>query len=484
MKFVILSLLWLSNLLATYFLFSVSTYGISMVDIISIVIALYATYSIVWKGEPFIVPPFPVLLWLSGLTLAVFLSAMIPLLSSNAEMQLQWIKTTLHYIYVLILGVAIIGSNFTINDIYKAYKIHIYFSVLVSTFGIYQLFARAFDLPFAWITMSTNTNLARGMDFKEWGQLSLNYGSFFRATSIFSEPSTFAGYTAQILSLLFTTISQTSAQFVHNKLLWWLIVIVNLVGLMLAFSLTGLFLSVILIVTYLLYERKISLRGVLIFGLVLPILLIFADSIVFMYTDVSVIELFAQRVGGIYSILFGGTVQTTGGESFFGRLDTMIRGFWIWVEYPITGFGLGCVYLYDRANQITYIDSTFFTVLAETGIVGMFFFIGMYAIMFRYLFFTMRSRLQSVVLSAEAQSLIAIIPYLYIAQVAILFTTSFFVSFWIYQTFGIIVSIIIAVYSESGLPLQKIYVMDEPLQTRFYRNLKRLTNSQTHGEIL
>ncbi|HRK60088.1 MAG TPA: hypothetical protein PLI74_10640, partial [Candidatus Kapabacteria bacterium] len=86
--------------------------------------------------------------------------------------------------------------------------------------------------------------------------------------------------------------------------------------------------------------------------------------------------------------------------------------------------------------------------------------------------------------SAEAQSLIAIIPYLYIAQVAILFTTSFFVSFWIYQTFGIIISIIIAVYSESGLPLQKIYVMDEPLQTRFYRNLKRLTNSQTHGEIL
>ncbi|HRK60515.1 MAG TPA: hypothetical protein PLI74_12785 [Candidatus Kapabacteria bacterium] len=210
-----------------------------MVDIISIVIALYATYSIVWKGEPFIVPPFPVLLWLSGLTLAVFLSAMIPLLSSNAEMQLQWIKTTLHYIYVLILGVAIIGSNFTINDIYKAYKIHIYFSVLVSTFGIYQLFARAFDLPFAWITMSTNTNLARGMDFKEWGQLSLNYGSFFRATSIFSEPSTFAGYTAQILSLLFTTISQTSAQFVNNKLFWWLIVIVNLVGLLLAFSLTG-----------------------------------------------------------------------------------------------------------------------------------------------------------------------------------------------------------------------------------------------------
>ena len=162
----------------------------------------------------------------------------------------------------------------------------------------------------------------------------------------------------------------------------------------------------------------------------------------------------------------------------------MIRGFWIWVEYPITGFGLGCVYLYDRVNQITYIDSTFFTVLAEMGLVGMFFFIGLYAVMFRYLFFTMRSQLQSVALSPEAQSLIAIIPYLFIAQVAILFTTSFFVSFWIYQTFGIIISIVIAVYSEAGIPLHKVYIADEPLQTRFYRNVKRLSNPQTNNEIL
>ncbi|MFN9337988.1 MAG: hypothetical protein ACK6BZ_00695, partial [Candidatus Kapaibacterium sp.] len=156
----------------------------------------------------------------------------------------------------------------------------------------------------------------------------------------------------------------------------------------------------------------------------------------------------------------------------------------IWVEYPITGFGLGCVYLFDRVNQITYIDSTFFTVLAEMGVVGMFFFIGLYAVMFRYLFFTMRSQFQSVALSPESQSLLAIIPYLFIAQVAILFTTSFFVTFWIYQTFGLIVSVIIAVYSETGIPLRKVYITAEPLQIRFYRNIKRLSNSQTNSEIL
>ena len=332
--------------------------------------------------------------------------------------------------------------------------------------------------------MSTNTNLARGMDFKEWGQLSLSYGAFFRATSIFSEPSSFAGYTSQILSLLFVSLSYKFRAFIGSKILWWSIVVVNIVGLLLAFSLTGLLLSVVLLLTYLLYHRKFSLRGIVIFGLVLPFLLVVADNIILFYTETSVLELFVQRVGGIYSIFFGGTTQTTGGESFFGRLETMIRGFWIWVEYPITGFGLGCVYLFDRVNQITYIDSTFFTVLAEMGVIGMFFFIGLYAVMFRYLFFTMRSQFQSVALSPESQSLLSIIPYLFIAQVAILFTTSFFVTFWIYQTFGLIVSVIIAVYSETGIPLQKVYIMAEPLQIRFYRNIKRLSNSQTNSEIL
>jgi hypothetical protein len=332
--------------------------------------------------------------------------------------------------------------------------------------------------------MSTNTNLARGMDFKEWGQLSLSYGAFFRATSIFSEPSSFAGYTAQILSLLFVSLSYKFRAFIGSKILWWSIVVVNIVGLLLAFSLTGLLLSFVLLLTYLLYHRKFSLRGIVIFGLVLPFLLVVADNIILFYTETSVLELFVQRVGGIYSIFFGGTTQTTGGESFFGRLETMIRGFWIWVEYPITGFGLGCVYLFDRVNQITYIDSTFFTVLAEMGVVGMFFFIGLYAVMFRYLFFTMRSQFQSVALSPESQSLLAIIPYLFIAQVAILFTTSFFVTFWIYQTFGLIVSVIIAVYSETGIPLRKVYITAEPLQIRFYRNIKRLSNSQTNSEIL
>ncbi len=61
-------------------------------------------------------------------------------------MQVQWIKTTLHYIYVLVIGFAIVASNFSVNDIYKAYRVHIFLSLLVSAFGIYQLFARAFNL--------------------------------------------------------------------------------------------------------------------------------------------------------------------------------------------------------------------------------------------------------------------------------------------------------------------------------------------------
>lgn len=474
MKSILLTSLLIANIFSTYFIGGISTYGISMVDVVSVIIIFYSMYRLIWKGEPFYIPPFPFLAWISTLSIAVICSAAVPLLSSNAEMQLQWIKTFLHYVYVVVIGLAIIGSHFTVKDIHSTYKFFLYFSIFVSTFGVYQLFARAFDLPFAWITMAKDTNLGRGIEFEEWGQLSLQFGSFFRATSFFSEPSGLAGYTMQILTLLFVPFSMKNGSFISSKIMIWVLAFVNIAALVLAFSLTGVAIAITTIVFYLFFEKKISLTGVLKFLFFIPIIVFITDRFVALYTDVSVIDLFTQRIGGIYSVLFGGTVQTTGGESFFGRLDTMLRAIDIWIHYPMTGFGLGCTYLYDKVNQLTFIDSTFFTVLAETGIFGIISFVGLFGSCFFFLIVRMRYIMATHSLSPEAKRLISVIPYIFMSQVIILFTTSFFVAFWIYQTFGIIISVLIAVYEEIGLPSQQFFLIKEPLRDRLLNGIQRL----------
>lgn len=466
MKSALLVFYFFAGIFGTYHLAMVSTYAISVIDFACLAILLYSCYHLIWQGKALSLPPFPIVQWMFGLSIAVCFSAIVPLLSGDADMQMQWIKTALHYFYVVITGIAFFCCNFSINDLYKAYRISVYLSVLVSLFGIYQIFARAFDLPFAWIVMTSKASMARGMDMGEWGQLSLNFGSFFRATSFFSEPSSLAGYTTSMLALLIFPYLKGYGNIAGNKIIWIIAVALNSIALLLAFSLTGLLIAGTFVLTYFVTERKISLRNTMFFVLFSPILLLIADSIVEFYTEVSVLDLFGQRVGGIFSVLFGGTIKTTGGESFFGRADTIMRGFEMWTYYPFTGYGLGCTYLYDKVNVVTYIDSTFSSVLAETGTLGGIFFIGLFISMFRYVFITVSKDKRYENASLQAKQLLAAIPYMYVLQVAILSTAMLFTSFGMYQTFGLITAIGIAVCKECKIPLKEYHILKKSLKQR------------------
>lgn len=474
MKSIFPILFFITSIFGTYYVLIINTYGISFVDFASLATLFYALYRLLWLGKPFYFPPFPMLQWLGGLSLAVCLSSIVPILSANSEMQVQWIKTTLHYFYVVILGVAFLGCGFTMKDLHRAYKVSVYVSIVVASFGIYQIFARAFDLPFAWITMTSNANMARGMDLGEWGQLSLNYGSFFRATSFFSEPSALAGYTTTMLALLLFPFLKGYGTVVENRAVWIIATALNSIALLLAFSLTGLLISAVFLLTYFISERKVTLKSTIFIFLFTPILLVIADNVVEYYTDVSVIDLFVQRVGGIFSVLFGGTIHTTGGESFFGRADTILRGFEMWFHYPVTGYGMGCAYLYDRINVVTYIDSTLSSVLAETGTLGGIFFIGLFVSMFRYLFITIRKEKRFANASGETKRLLAAVPYFYILQVTILSTAMLFTTFGIYQVFGLIASVCVAACLENNIPLKEYYLVRTSMKNRIQNSARRI----------
>lgn len=473
-KAILLPMLFISNLTSTYYLFYVGTYGVSMIDITNLFLVIYSLYRYFWLGKPFVLPPFSHYSWIFGLTVSVIFSVAVPLFSGSSEMQIQWIKTTLHYLYVVFIGITIVGINFNSKEIFSTFKIHIGLSLFISLFGIYQIFARAFDLPFAWIVMSSNVMSSRGGEMQEWGQLSLQFGSFFRATSIFPEPSSLAAYTIQILTLILCPFFIHKGTYIKNRIFIAVIVIVNIIALFATFSLTGILLSGILIVLYLFKEQKISLRGFLIFFIIVTSIIIFADYLAFQYFETSVLELFFQRAKGIYEVLFTSSGNTTGGESFFGRLETMIRAFRIWVEYPITGYGIGCIFLYDRVNQLTYIDSTLFSILAEIGLLGILSFVGLNISMFIFLFKTIEYQLKIDLLSVQTQRLLAVLPYLFITQIAVLFTTSFLVTVWMYQLYGIIVSVVNAAYLESGIELRKISFIHEPLRDRLLNGIQRL----------
>ncbi|HZV12553.1 MAG TPA: hypothetical protein VFA55_05015, partial [Candidatus Kapabacteria bacterium] len=62
----------------------------------------------------------------------------------------------------------------------KVLRIQILFGVAICLFGVYQIFARLYNLPFAWIEMSN-------VVYSQGDQISLRFANFYRATSIFSE---------------------------------------------------------------------------------------------------------------------------------------------------------------------------------------------------------------------------------------------------------------------------------------------------------
>lgn len=274
----------------------------------------------------------------------------------------QFFKTYLHFIFltscVIFLGMFEFNNKVIVNII----KIWLIISILINIFGVYQLFARAFDLPLAWIDL-TNASLTH-TETETYNQLSLRFENFYRATSIFSEPSSLAGFNLSIIGFLILPMFKAGTyKIFKSKKFLSFIFILSIVTLFLTFSLTGLLGAFVLFMVYLVYGRNISIKKIFQILVIVALSIIVVDQIVEYYFDTSVLELFYMRVAGIL-----GFTKTISGESFGSRSFNFAKSLEVWLKSPLIGVGLGQTG--QNSQYISYSDYAMMHALMETGILG------------------------------------------------------------------------------------------------------------------
>ncbi|MBK9248066.1 MAG: O-antigen ligase family protein [Ignavibacteria bacterium] len=467
-----LFLLFTSQFFSIFQMFALGTYPVTMFDVGVIAFMGVAIKRLLWDGEILEFPRTLATLCLFGIVITSLISAINPILEGNSVKQIQIMKTGSHFLYLVLLTILCSGLKIKITDWKFSIQAVLIFAIGVHLFGIYQLIARALDLPLAWISLNSVSFAARGgydlssINQGDVRQLSLNYGSFYRATSIFSEPSTLASFCMFILTALLVPFLRNTRNFIPSKKFNIILAVLTIISLFLTFSLTALSLFVGLLIFAFATERSKKSIKLLKMVAVTALIIISTNVIVEYATDISVSGLFTQRVSGIVSKYTGGRAETTEGESFFGRLSTIKYALEVWYCYPITGIGIGCYYYFNINEAHGFSDSGLFACLAETGILGFVMYIGILSGLFiqfkRFVFSPYYLNL------SEDSKMLSHFSFYNILLVMIAsFTSNTFVASYFWFEVGMFYSIQSIVFREMGNSVMRIQIMKVPLKVLF-----------------
>jgi hypothetical protein len=464
--------------LGIFRIIAIDTYSVTCIDVGLIAFYMLSVKKLLWDGSVLEFPRSIGFYCVCVMIFAVFLSGGAPTLEGDLDKQVQFLKTTTHFLYLVLFSILCGCLNIKILDWKRTIQLMMICAVVIHIFGIYQLFARAMDLPLAWLNISdiTLSSSTRGISAADLPtdaegmtrQISLSYGSFYRATSIFSEPSALAGFCNLILVCLFVPLVRNEKPFFQSKKFNILLTVLTVVALFLTFSLTGLVLFFGIIGFAFLTDRSKSIIKIMKIIALVAVLLFITDMIVEATTEISVAGLFTQRVGGIVSTYTGGKIETTGGESFFTRVSTLSKAVEIWLEYPITGIGTGCYYYYMRTPEFGFSDSGIFAVLGETGIIGALVFIGIFAGLFRewkrFLFTNYYKKLQP-----DTRLMVLFALYNLLLNVISSITANTFVTSYFWLQIGMSLGILSSAYRECSMPMIRIQIVRTPFKILLLR---------------
>ena len=445
---------------------SVGSYGVTTLDLVQGFLYIYMLKYLVWDGRSLRFAPNLLTLCLLLLLPVVLLSALQPVFAGDGY--IQFLKTFSHWVFVWLFAVICAGIDDKRSLMTNAVRAYMLWGLPVALFGVYQVIARAFDLPLAWLDV-TNVSVyyARGGDAEYgWsGQLALQFENFFRATSIFSEPSVLATYMTICMMYLLVPALQGRPMFFKSKVLNWSLAAAYSGALLMTFSLSGFAGVAMLVVALLLFERgKRRFRLFLAIG-VFAVLLIVMDAVLQPITQVSVLELFGQRIGGIVGSSPHPYAEGISGESVDTRTLSMMTGFEIWMQYPLTGVGIGLFSTAEpaRLNNVLFSDSTFFSVLGELGSFGILVFLGLMASAFVAVIYWNKRSAQ---FSVDTYRLLGVMPYFLLLNLVHGLVSNSFVMAALWISFGIVVFTVNAAWREAGRAQVCLRFVDVPWRDR------------------
>jgi O-antigen ligase len=357
--------------------FEIGGYGVNLVDFALLAVFILFLKKVIWDGEELKFTVHPGVFFLVMIIFAAIISGITPLMKGSTPQMIQFLKTSAHFLFLVLF--TLMCSFYRIDT--KAWngfvKCWLILSIFINLFGIYQIFARAYDLPLAWLQFTNISLTGRSSDdMNAVQQLSLQYSGFFRATSIFTEPSALASFNILIQIFIIIPFVQKTKPFLKSGFLRALIFVISLITLLLCFSMTG-FVGMGLIIAGVFVFHWSKRLIPFIVGILASVIVIFTtDSFVESYTGVSVVKLFSKRIGGILT-----GRQGTEGESVGVRVKSAEVGIDIWEKHFLIGTGIGLT-AYNNREDVEFGDFSFIAAMAEMGLLGLIAFVGIFGSLF------------------------------------------------------------------------------------------------------
>ena len=349
------------------------TFGILPIEGAFCLAAVYTLYHAVWRGRQLRMPSKTYLYLILAVWGVVALSSASTIIQGDRLLVIQSLKTFSHFTFIVGTALILLLLPLESHHWRNALRFHFFVSFLIMVFGLYQLPARILNLPLGWVEFS-NVNFMRGIEEADpMTQLALMYGNFYRATSLFNEPSALAVYGGTSLIMLIVPLFRRGTHILHNRTFIWFSVVLTTIAVFLTFSLTGVMIlcasAVLLIVLY----RQSVVKGLTVALVVGTALIGAADFVVYKTTDTSVLSLFAQRITSIASgRAADDEADAVEGESLTQRIADYKTSVEIWRESPILGVGPGNFSnsKFGRYHNSEFPATTYGSSLAELGLIG------------------------------------------------------------------------------------------------------------------
>jgi len=404
-------LLHFSSLFGIFQLFSFMGYGVTFVDFFLSILYLIIFKQFFFDNRKFLIMDRTVLLPIILLLFAVVFSGIGLLFWAGRESYIQFLKTISHFTFVALYGIVAISIEINYKTVFKILKIFLYSSIIINLYAIYQLIARIYFLPLAYLDITNISFQTRDFDREvgEYTQVVLNFENFYRATSIFSEPSALAWFNIYCLVIILIPLLTRNKLFIQKRWLLYSTLSLAVIGLFLTFSLTGMLLLFFLIFSIIVFER-IKMLKMLIVTFAVILIVATTDLIQMNFTNVSIAELFYSRISGLVSDTNRGNKMTVG-ESAPDRIQSIQNAINLFLDFPVTGIGSGNTYYYPKSTK-RFTQSSFFHLLAETGIIGAsaFLFLAFYFI--RIIFYLNKYRYKFIETMPELATLQSFAIYL------------------------------------------------------------------------
>lgn len=438
---ILIILLYNTDLFYVFQIFNFAGFSFSMTEIMISVLILTTSYQFIFLGRKFSIPDKKIVMSIIGLIVAMLLS-LIGLFGWGGYLAVnQFIKTMSHFLFVVSVGFILLGTDIKVNTFYYALRLILVMSILINLYAIYQLFARMFGLPWAYVDISNAGYLTRdyGVEVGKMNQIVLSFENFYRATSIFSEPSALAWFNITNLIYVIIPYITKTKPFIPNKPLNIIITILSIISLFLTFSLTGLVLGTLFLLLILIFE-KVSYKKLAVSILVVIVVIIGSDNYLKDFTQISIVDLFTQRVTGLISQKKSASVMTMG-ESAPQRVGSFVNAWHLFLTSPIFGIGTGNTYRHPLST-VKFSDSTFFHVLAETGLVGMFFYLCILYYTLKMAIFLRKYRFKYGEITPELSTMqVVIFPFIILVIFTNTFMGNLIGNFTFWMQFGIVFAV-------------------------------------------